>query len=121
MEQHEQMVDPTGAAMPFKEDSEFYKALMQQFDINPKDKKKLDFITQLTERDVINFSRVEILHEWSDKKVKMLPLFIAKIMSLRVSQNRQGRREFFETFKPLGFGQVQQDDGFMGRMFRPQR
>jgi len=113
------MGDPLGAAMPFKEESEFYKALMQQFDGSSK--KKLDFITQLSENDVMNFARAEVLHEWTDKKVKMLPIFIAKIMALRVSQNRLGRGEFFNTFKPIGFGQMQQDNGFMNRLFQPQQ
>lgn len=112
------MHDPLGATMPFKEESEFYKAIRELYFDNDKES-RLDFITQLSPADVINFSRAQVLDTWTDGRVPIISQFITNIKRQRVSEGRAGRKEFFETFRPMGFGQMQHEQGgFFGNLFQ---
>jgi hypothetical protein len=108
-------MDPLGnEAIALKEESEFYKAVRDQYT-----NKNIDVKTELSETDIINLSRIAVLDAWSDGKVPALRLFTKSFKTLRVSKERKGRTEFFETFKPVGFQQMQEGN-FMQRMFTPQ-
>lgn len=78
---------------------DFFKTVKMQYDGN---NKNLDMITQLHPDEIINLGRIAVFNEWSDGKVKAVDIFVKRFMRMKVSENRQGRREFFDTWKSAG-------------------
>lgn len=104
-----------------QQENEMYKAVSDQY---KNEKGNISFKTELSEQDIMNFSRMQVLFDWTDKKLKILPLFMEHIMKLRVSKERKGRFEFFDAIKPspmVGMPQDQQQQGGASRLFQSWR
>lgn len=78
---------------------DFFKTVRMQFDGS---NKNIDMITQLHETEIINLARVAVLNNWCQGKAKNIDIFVKRFMRMKVSENRQGRKEFFDTFKQAG-------------------
>lgn len=78
---------------------DFFKTVKMQFDGS---NKNIDMITQLRPEEIIQLARIAVLNDWCDDKVPAIKIFVQRFMRMKVSENRQGRREFFETWKSAG-------------------
>lgn len=94
---------------------DFFKTVKLQFDGS---NKNIDMITQLTPEEVVNLARVQVLSNKCDDDVPAIKIFLERFMRMKVSQDRQGRREFFETWKAAG--QEHAKMGMLGGLFRKQ-
>lgn len=94
--EHEEKRNELLAQLDDTQENEFYKMLSEQFT----DKKEnLEFITELSDRDIMIITRLWVLDDWAEHKVDLIPMIIKKFISMRVSLRRQGRKELFESFK----------------------
>ena len=95
---------------------EFYKAIQKLYD-----GKNLHFITELSAQEVLALSKIKALYEWTDKKVKIMEVFIVWYMKFKVSQLRKGRGEFFDTFKARLPIEDEKERSRFGSFFTPRR
>ena len=82
-----------------KPQDDFFKVVKMQYDGS---NKNIDMITQLTHEEVVNLARVQVLDDWCENKVPAIKIFVSRFMRMKVSQERQGRKEFFDTWKAAG-------------------
>lgn len=78
---------------------DFFKTVRMQFDGS---NKNIDMITQLHPQEIVNLARIAVLDDWCEGKASNINIFVKRFMRMKVSENRQGRKEFFETFKQAG-------------------
>lgn len=95
-----------------KTQDNFFKTVKMQFDGS---NKNLDMITDLHPEQIINLARIAVFNSWSDNKVKAVDIFTKRFMRMMVSANRQGRKEFFDTWKAAG--QEHAKMGLMSSLF----
>lgn len=75
-------------------ESEYKELLYKFFDR----KKNIEFKTELSDEEIKEINRLYFIADLLD--FKMLKDFLTKFMELRVSQKREGRKEFIYALKP---------------------
>lgn len=87
-----------GSQQPTQTD-DFFKVVKMQYDGT---NKNIDMITQLHPTEIVNLCRVQVLDDWCEHRVPAIKVFVQRFMRMKVSESRQGRKEFFDTWKAAG-------------------